>query len=164
VEINHRSGQFPFFAWGFQWLIGMEWLINSDSLNTMKIATRIVLSISLSIPVFLNAQSNFGSTEEEIEKCKQHISIYREFLTQKLYREALETWEIADKLCPHAVSNHYPNGRKIILGLLEIEDKTKIKKSLIQKLKILYDNWIIISDSPDETIKLRDSDFNRINK
>jgi hypothetical protein len=130
----------------------------------MRKVIQLILFVLFTMPVILAAQSNFGSNEEEISKCKMHSSLYREFLKTEDYKYALDHWEIADKLCPLASKNHYPNGRLIILGLRENQDSKKIKKILTQKLMILYDNWLLVTDSPDETIKLRDSDLKKINE
>jgi len=130
----------------------------------MRTVLSIILFVFLTMPLFVTAQPNSSSTEEEINTCKKHISLYREFLKMEDYKDALEHWEIADKHCPLAAKGHYPNGRLIILGVIENQASKKIKNTLIQKLMILYDHWLIVTDTPDETIKLRDSDLKKINE
>lgn len=86
--------------------------------NRMKTIFLILLA-SLSFSTILNGQSKYGSNDTDIQKCKDNISLYREYRDLKFYEEALEFWEAANKLCPNSTITHFTSGRTIILGLLE---------------------------------------------
>lgn len=139
-------------------------LIQTVGNNTMKTAIQIIFIILLFSSSALNAQSKYGTTDEEIETCKQYLSLYREYVYQKMYLDAYEFWQKADNTCPLAAENHYPYGRQIVLELLNNEDNKKRRKELINRLKKIYEDWLKITDNPSEIMDFKDSDFEKINK
>ncbi len=58
-----------------------------------------------------NAQdTKYGDTPEIQEKCKQKLSLYREYRDQKLYDDAITHWRVAYNICPKSAKTLYTDG------------------------------------------------------
>ena len=71
----------------------------------------LVLIVAIVTVVSVNAQGKFGGDEQ---KCKENLSMFREYYKQKNYADALKPWGWTFVNCPAASGNIYKNGPKII--------------------------------------------------
>ena len=84
------------------------------------------------------AQDKFGNTPEEQQKCKENISLYREFRDQKNYADAYEPWQKACEICPKAAKTLYTDGEKFIEAKIKKATDEAEKDKLINDLMALY--------------------------
>lgn len=84
----------------------------------------------------------FGTTEEEINQCRQDIALYREFYQAKDYKSAYKPWK--EVFSKHPISRYqmYAEGRTILKTLLKSEKDEKKKDELIQEILRTYDQHI----------------------
>jgi len=85
-------------------------MINKIMKNIIALALA-VLAISSA-----NAQGSFGLDEQ---KCKENLSLYREYYKQKNYSDAYGPWLWTFNNCPESSGNIYKNGPKILKGYLK---------------------------------------------
>lgn len=70
------------------------------------------------------------------EKCKENLSLYTGYLTQKMYKKAFKFWNKTIEFCPEYSSNFYDNGVYIAKKLmkekgLSDDRKTALKDSIL---------------------------------
>ena len=95
--------------------------------------------VGFAIPSISIAQDDakFGSNPD---KCKENISLYREYFKQKNYDDALPGWRGALAMCPKGTKNIYLNGTKLVMHMMEKEEKgTDRWNSLRDTLMMVYD-------------------------
>jgi tetratricopeptide (TPR) repeat protein len=95
--------------------------------------------VGFAVPSISIAQDDakFGSNPD---KCKENISLYREYFKQKNYDDALPGWRGALALCPKGTKNIYLNGTKLVMHMMEKEEKgTERWNSLRDTLMMVYD-------------------------
>jgi tetratricopeptide (TPR) repeat protein len=85
--------------------------------------------------------SQYGHGEDSI-RCLRNMSLYREYVRQKLYKDALPFWRVAYRECPRASLNIYIDGVKIYKYLIEKEENSDIQSALIDTLMLIYDQRI----------------------
>lgn len=79
---------------------------------------RSILKISLS--AVLIAVFSFGASAQDEkfgsdpDKCKENVSLYREYYKQKNYKDAYPGWQAALAMCPKSTKNLYINASKIL--------------------------------------------------
>jgi tetratricopeptide (TPR) repeat protein len=105
--------------------------------------------VSLSALIFLsltgNAQdeSKYGETPEEIQKCKECLSLYREYRDQDLVSDALPYWRCAINICPESALTLYIDGADFYGDILDeiYEDSTKseMRDAYVDTLMKVYD-------------------------
>lgn len=83
--------------------------------------------------------NKYGDTPEIQEKCKQNISLYREFRDQKNYADAFEPWKKAVALCPKAAKTLYIDGVNFYEDLIKKEEDAATKDALIDSMLAVYD-------------------------
>lgn len=99
-----------------------------------------VLSISLFAASTLFAQEEkYGATPEEQQKCKENLSLYREYRDQKMYDEAFDGWKTACEICPKSAKTLYTDGVDFYEYKIEKETDEAKKAELIEKLLAVYD-------------------------
>ena len=103
----------------------------------MKRVNLILALCSLATITF--AQDKFGNTPEEQQKCKENISLYREYRDQKLYDDAFGPWKEACKICPKSAKTLYTDGEKFLGDKIEKATDDAIKDQLINELMAMYD-------------------------
>ncbi|MCB9185127.1 MAG: hypothetical protein H6601_00105 [Flavobacteriales bacterium] len=83
------------------------------------------------------AQEDFG---DDPDKCKESISLYREYYKQKNYQDAILGWRWAFAHCPKATKNIVINGPTIIEFQIEkYKDNAEMKKAYLDTLYMIYD-------------------------
>ncbi|HKL03479.1 MAG TPA: hypothetical protein VJ911_07370, partial [Cryomorphaceae bacterium] len=92
-----------------------------------------------------NAQddSKYGDTPEEVKKCKECISLYREFRDQDQEKDALKFWRCALKICPASAKTLYIDGARFYGNILdkihENPEKADERDAYLDTLMTVYD-------------------------
>ena len=102
----------------------------------MKIKTIILVGITL-FSFDISAQNNFGGDEQ---KCKENLSMFREYYKQKNYIDAYSPWMWTFINCPQASQNIYKNGPKIIKQ--KIKNNQESRSAYIDTLMMVFDQRI----------------------
>ena len=97
----------------------------------------IILIVAFLVVLNVNAQGKYGADEQ---KCKENLSLYREYYKQKNYADALASWRWAYNNCPQASGNIYKNGPKIIKERMKLD--TENKSDYIDTLMMIFDQRI----------------------
>ena len=85
------------------------------------------------------AQDKYGSTPEEQAKCKESLSLYREFRDQDLVNDAMPHWQKACQICPQSAKTLYTDGVDFYRTLLKKEKDATKKVALADSLFKVYD-------------------------
>ncbi|MFT6844474.1 MAG: tetratricopeptide (TPR) repeat protein [Flavobacteriales bacterium] len=98
----------------------------------------------LSVVIFLIgattfAQDKYGNTPEEQTKCKESLSLYREFRDQDLIMDAMPHWRKACAICPKSAKTLYTDGVDFYRTLLKSEKDDTIKALIADSLFMVYD-------------------------
>lgn len=105
----------------------------------MKSLALIVLIFGTSL--FAGAQ-DYGATPEIQEKCKQYLSLYREFRNQNLTKDALGPWRQAVNTCPGAAKTLYTDGVRFYRDMIDETESEEVKNLYVDSLLQLYDQRI----------------------
>jgi len=81
-------------------------------------------------------ESKFG---DDPEKCKMNLSLYKEFVKQKNYKDAMIGWRVVIKVCPAATKSIYSDGVKIMKDFIKKADSDDTKEKYIDTLLMVYD-------------------------
>jgi len=113
------------------------------------------LSITLSANSLVG--SKFGS---DSVKCVTNISLYREYVKQNNYDDAMTPWRKAYTLCPKASKNIYIDGAKLYNHLIsKNQGSEELQKAYLDSLEALYDNRIANFGKEDYVLGLKGSDM-----
>ncbi|MDP6908741.1 MAG: hypothetical protein QF371_04505 [Flavobacteriales bacterium] len=114
-----------------------------NKLNSTRINFKVVALIHVMLLgtfVGYAQDDKFGANPD---KCKENISLYREYYKQKNYDDAMMGWRWAFANCPMATKNIVINGPKMIKHLVKKnEADAALKKAYIDTLMIVYDRRI----------------------
>jgi tetratricopeptide (TPR) repeat protein len=105
----------------------------------MKSIALILLMFGTS--VLVSAQ-DYGATPEIEEKCKQNLSLYREFRNQKLHKDAIGPWRKAVNICPGAAKTLYTDGVTFYRAFIDETEDEATKQLYVDSLLQLYDQRI----------------------
>ena len=116
--------------------------INENLIKNKYIMKKVFLLItilSLSITNNFAQEDKFGA---EPNKCKQNLSLYKEFVKQKNYDDALNGWRVVFDICPKSTKSIYIDGAKIYKYLAK-KEKDEAKKSIyVDTLMLIYERRI----------------------
>lgn len=112
--------------------------MKQTSFTLTNIAMLVAVQLLLVFSFEATAQDDkFGA---DPDKCKESISLYREYYKQKNYQDALMGWRWAFANCPLATKNIVINGPKIIEFQIEKnKDNPELKKAYLDTLYMIYD-------------------------
>jgi tetratricopeptide (TPR) repeat protein len=85
--------------------------------------------------------SKYGHKEDSI-RCLTNLSLFTEYVKQKSYADAIESWEICFNECPLSSTKIYTDGIKIMEYRINKEKDSAKKEQLIQQLMGIYDQRI----------------------
>lgn len=116
-------------------------MMKQTSSTITNVAMLVAVQLLLASTFTANAQDeNFGS---DPDKCKENISLYREYYKQKNYQDALMGWRWAFANCPKATKNIVINGPSIIEHQLEKnKENPEVMKAYLDTLYMIYDKRI----------------------
>jgi hypothetical protein len=111
----------------------------------MNTNRQLLLLIAFVLPLNFFAQNDlkYGETENEQILCKEALSVYKSYKSQKNYSEAYDQWEKACAVCPKQVQESlYTNGSTFIKSELK-EAKAagdmERQAALVDSLMWVYD-------------------------
>jgi len=108
----------------------------------MKLFLQAIIFFLLASPLSAQYVNNPFTKKNDSIECLQNISVYREFLKQKLYDEAIPAWIKTYQSCKGFKKIIYQDGVKFLVRALKMEkDKTK-KKVLVDSLMNIYSERI----------------------
>lgn len=110
----------------------------------MNIRKSIALAICAvaGLSVTQAQDAKYGETPEIQQKCKENISLYREFRDQKDYDSAYEPWKQAVTICPLSALSLYTDGAKFLKDRIKDNKDAAQEKVLIDSLMWVYDTRI----------------------
>lgn len=98
---------------------------------------KIILIIGILISFNTNGQDKYGLDEE---RCKENLSMFREYYKQKNYVDALNPWRWTFINCPSSSGNIYKNGPKIIKERIKVDKENK--SAYIDTLLMIFDQRV----------------------
>ncbi len=113
----------------------------------MKTVLSLLTVLILSLTASAQADSTkYGDTPDQQKKCKECISLYREYRDQNMDKEALPGWRCAFRTCPQSAKTLYIDGAKFYGEILDkiYEDSTQldVRNAYIDTLMMIYDKRI----------------------
>jgi tetratricopeptide (TPR) repeat protein len=85
--------------------------------------------------------SKYGHGEDSIE-CIKNLSLYREFIKNQGYHDAIGPWREVFNDCPLATKNIYIDGVKMYNHYIDREKDPVIKAAFMDTLRLIYDQRI----------------------
>ena len=98
---------------------------------------KTILIIGIFISFNTSGQDKYGLDEE---RCKENLSMFREYYKQKNYVDALNPWRWAFINCPASSGNIYKNGPKIIKEKIKLDKENK--SAYIDTLLMIFDQRV----------------------
>ncbi|MFC2175358.1 hypothetical protein ACFLR1_00125, partial [Bacteroidota bacterium] len=112
---------------------------NSFTRNNLKVLALVQLLMLTSL-VSYGQDDKFGS---DPDKCKESVSLFREYYKQKNYEDALMGWRWAFANCPMSTKNIVINGPKIVEHQVKKhEANAEVKQAYVDTLMMVHDKRI----------------------
>ena len=91
---------------------------------------------------FQASKANWG---DDSLKCRKNVSLYSEFMKQKVYPDAAKFWRKTQIFCPQYKPNLYKNGIYIYKQIAKEKKKSKSPelKSYVDTIYSIYDSWVL---------------------
>lgn len=90
-----------------------------------------------------NGKGDFGATPEDSVACVEAMSLYREFIKQKNYKDAKKPWAVCWNTCPKARKFIHTDGEKMYKQFIkENKENDEVREPLIDTLMMVYDKRI----------------------
>ncbi len=119
--------------------------------------TFLLLFLFVTFSASAVVESKFG---EDSVTCVTNISLYREYVKQKNYDDAITPWRQAYNNCPKATKNIYIDGVKIYNYLImKSKGDNALQKAYLDTLNTIYDNRIANFGKRDYVLGLKGSDM-----
>jgi len=101
----------------------------------------LILMVILLSTGYNYAQENdkFGS---DPQTCKMNLSLYKEFVRQKNYADAMEGWRVVFDICPKATKSIYLDGAKIYKDAIKKNKDAALKDAYVDTLMLIYERRI----------------------
>lgn len=121
-------------------------MINLYKFNMKNVIFSILAVMFIGLSANAQDESKYGDTPEEQQKCKECISLYREYRNQNMQDDALPYWRCALTTCPKSAKTLYIDGARFYGNILDgiYEDSTKLdeRNAYIDTLMMVYDKRI----------------------
>ena len=103
-----------------------------------KIMKKFLVLIVAILAVFsVSAQGKYGADEQ---KCKENLSMFREYYKQKNYDDAYNPWSWAYVNCPESSGNIFKNAPKILKAKMKADKANK--SAYVDTLMMVFDDRI----------------------
>lgn len=100
----------------------------------------LILTVGLfNFASFADNENKFG---EDSATCVQKLSLYREFIKQKNYVDAVKGWRVVFSICPEATRSIYSDGVKIYSYFADKEKDEAVKQKYVDTILMVYDQRI----------------------
>ncbi|MBU8891291.1 MAG: hypothetical protein KOO66_00820 [Bacteroidales bacterium] len=107
--------------------------------------------------------SRFGHGEDSI-RCIKNLSLYREYVKQKNYEPAIESWKIVYIECPKASKYIYIDGINVIEAEIKKAENEIKKEALVDSMMKIYDKRIKYYDQKGYVLGNKGVDFIKYSK
>ena len=126
-----------------------------------KMKNAILLLISLfSVTTVANPIFSEGKFGTDSIECVKNISVYREFVKQKNYADAVSPWRWAYLNCPKATKNLYVDGTKIFKYLIKnAKGNRPLQLALADSLMMMYDQRMTFFGQDGYVLGLKGGDM-----
>ena len=126
-----------------------------------KMKNAILLLISLfSVTTVANPIFSEGKFGTDSIECVKNISVYREFVKQKNYADAVSPWRWAYLNCPKATKNLYVDGTKIFKYLIKnAKGNRPLQLALADSLMTMYDQRMTFFGQDGYVLGLKGGDM-----
>ena len=118
-------------------------MINKKDMNKLftSIVYLLLFTTISSQDCFQASKANWG--EDSLE-CRKNVSLYSEFMKQKVYPDAAKFWNKTQTFCPQYKPNLYKNGIYIYKQMAKEKKKTKSPelKLYVDTIYSIYDAWV----------------------
>ena len=127
----------------------------------IKMKNAILLLISLlTVTAFAEPVYKDGKFGSDSLECVKNISVYREFVKQKNYADAVSPWRWAYLNCPKASKNLYVDGSKIFKHLIKNAKGNKpLQLALVDSLMMMYDQRMTFFGQEGYVLGLKGADM-----
>ena len=126
-------------------------------MNNSSFLLIILIAFSFSLNANTINDSKFGN---DSIACITNISLYREFVKQKNYNDAIQPWRKAYADCPRASKNIYIDGSKIYNYLIkQNKGNPDLQKAYLDTLMTIYDQRITFFGKESYVLGLKGSDM-----
>ncbi len=134
----------------------------------MKISILTILaSITLIFAATAQDSGKYGDTPEQVAKCRECLSLYREFRDQKIVGDALNYWRCAYKTCPESALTLYIDGARfygdILDGMYEDSTRTTERNAYVDTLMGIYDQRIALFGDEGKVLTFKANDLFKYN-
>ncbi len=114
-----------------------------NKLSSTRINLKVIALIQLMLLGTFAGHAQDDKFGADPDKCKENISLYREYYKQKNYDDAMMGWRWAFANCPTATKNIVINGPKMIKHLIKKnEENAELKSAYIDTLMMVYDKRV----------------------
>ena len=129
--------------------------------NMIKMKNSILLVISiLSVTTYAKPILIDGKYGVDSVECVKNISVYREFIKQKNYADAVSPWRWAYLNCPKSTKNLYVDGSKIFKYLIKnAKGNNPLQLALVDSLMMMYDQRITFFGQEGYVLGLKGADM-----
>jgi tetratricopeptide (TPR) repeat protein len=103
----------------------------------IMIKRTVILVVAILAGASISAQGKYGADEQ---KCKENLSMFREYYKQKNYTDAYIPWMWSFNNCPESSQNIYKNGPRIIKAKMKADKENKL--AYIDTLMMVFDQRI----------------------
>ena len=134
-------------------IVGLEKesMINKKNMNKLftSIVYLLLFTTISSQDCFQASKANWG--EDSLE-CRKNVSLYSEFMKQKVYPDAAKFWNKTQIFCPQYKPNLYANGAYIYRNIVKQKKKEKSTQLnfYLDTLYSVYDAWVTNFGNCDE--------------
>lgn len=131
-------------------------------IKKMRLLLTITFGLFTSALFALNpvVEGKFGVDSVE---CVKNISVYREFVKQKNYTDAVAPWRWAYINCPRSTKNLYIDGSKLFKHLIKQATGNKpLQVALVDSLMMMYDQRMTFFGQEGYVLGLKGADILRL--
>jgi tetratricopeptide (TPR) repeat protein len=100
----------------------------------IMIKKTVILVVAILAGASVSAQAKYGADEQ---KCKENLSMFREYYKNKNYTDAYIPWMWSFNNCPESSQNIYKNGPRIIKEKMKADKENKL--AYIDTLMMVFD-------------------------
>ena len=108
----------------------------------MKQIFQILIFLIITVSIKAQYVSHPFAIKNDSIECLQNISIYREFLKQELYNEAVPAWVKTYQSCEGFKKLIYQDGVNFVVRAIKMEKDKAKKKTLVDSLMQIYEKRI----------------------
>lgn len=128
-------------------------------IKKMRLLLAITFGVFTSALFAVNpvVEGKFGADSVE---CVKNISVYREFVKQKNYADAVAPWRWAYINCPRSTKNLYIDGSKLFKHLIKQAKGNKpLQVALVDSLMMMYDQRMTFFGQEGYVLGLKGADM-----